>query len=413
MFGVRARTGIWSLAFAIVLVAIGAMAAPRSVQAASPYTMSMSFQQRTTTCTKAVAESANAVASISADGAAATYGLCIYVEDSSTGLPVSGGPVEVRTLVGTIGVSGTARYSGFLFTSSSGVATISYRGDGKSFGGDTAIGYYAGTRAVATSSMLLTPAAGRYPTQIAVMAPGATRIASTRTDSLNRYVSPTSGVNVAAQVQDMNQLGVNDQVVLIRADGAMLVSNPGFAQTVTNACAGVTTRALVLTTNATNSLVPSGVAMPGSVDFVVCADTERIAGDISVYVQVVSAVVPNAVLTLEQVGRPAAISASFDGMRLAARVTDVNGRPVVDGTPVQFVLPDVGGALSAPCSTTSKGVASVVAAVGASTATAAVSAGYNESGVAASCAVAGARLISGSVSVGADTANGARAAISE
>ena len=131
MFRSRARITRWLAALAAIGIAIVSDA--HIAHAADPATLWMSFQSRSVTCTKAVAQGPSGVTSIPATGDVA-YNICIYVEDRATTLPVIGAPVEVRTTVGTVGASGTSRYSGYLITTGSGITSVSYRGDGKKIG---------------------------------------------------------------------------------------------------------------------------------------------------------------------------------------------------------------------------------------------------------------------------------------
>ena len=372
----------------------------RAASAEGPYAISISLQLRATTCTKTLAQSPNAVTSMSADGVSATYSLCVYVENTSTGLPIDGAPVEIRTIVGTVGVSGTARYSGFLFTTGGGVTSISYRGNGRTFGGDTIVATYGGTRAVATTTITLRPAAGRFPTSIVIVNPSTRVIAASRFDSSQAYRSPRVGVNVAVQVQNMNGLGVNNQVLIVRSEGARLVANAAMAQTATAACGATNARALVLTTDAANVLVESGIAMPGTVNFSVCADPEQEGSEVHVLVEAVTVQLPAADLILDSVGRPATISAHFDGNTLTTSVADASGHPVADGTPVRIVLPPSLGTVSSSCVTTRNGAASVAAAVAVPLATALVTADYNEFGAVASCDAPGTRFVATSLPIG-------------
>lgn len=382
----------WNVLIVGLALCVALVGAPLRGQAATTATISMSFQLRSTTCTKAVAQAPNGVTTITADGVI-PYSLCIYVEDPSTGLPLDGAPVEVRTTVGTVGMSGTSRYSGFLFTTGGGLTSISYRGDGKSFGGDTAVASYAGGRAFAVETIELTPPAGRYPARVVVSPLDSALIAGNSTHPTAPYASPAPGLDVAVQVIDTGERGVNGQTLLVRSDSARLVANPAFGQTAAVACAGAGAPALILTTADTNRLTRSGVLMPGTANFSVCADSDRAPGEVVIRVESMTTALPTEELRGRHVGRPHTIGMQLDGTALTATVTDAGGQPVVDGTPVHLILPSAAGALSASCLTTRGGVVTATVALAMSPATVVASATYNERGAAASCAAPGSRHI--------------------
>lgn len=255
--------------FVVVVAAVGAVTvgSPQVAHTGAPASVSLSFQLRSTTCTKAVAQGPSGITSVAATGDLA-YNICIYVEDRATGLGVDGVPVEVRTIVGTVGASGTSRYSGILFTAGGGITTISYRGDGKTFGGDTAVATYPGGKAAGTATITLTPPLGRFPTRIAVTTPQTSSIAASSTATGTTYISPAPGTDLALQVQDAEGRGVNGEILLVQSEQARLVANPGFALTTAAACAGATTQALVLTT-ATDRTLRGGLSVPGTVDLAI------------------------------------------------------------------------------------------------------------------------------------------------
>jgi hypothetical protein len=380
----------WWLAALIAAVGLAIVGDAHIAHAANPAAIWMSFQFRATSCTKAVAKGPSVVTTVDSTGL--LYSLCIYVEDRTTGLPIDGAPVEVRTTVGTVGTSGTSRYSGFLITAGGGVTLVSYRGDGKTFGTDTAVATYPYGTAVATVNIELPPPLGSTSARIAVTTPSVASIAPTTTASGSAYTSPVPGADLALQVQDADGRGVSGHVILVQSDEARLVANPGFALTPTAACAGATAQALALTT-ATDRALRGGLTLPGTIDLAVCAIPDRPPGQVVVTARSITTPLPDVAVPLRHVGRPWALDARFNGTTIEAVVTDADHQPVVDGTPVQVVLPTLAGTVAASCLLTRDGRVTTTAALALPTATALLVASYAEQGTAPTCASPGARLV--------------------
>jgi hypothetical protein len=379
--------------FVAVVAAVGAVTvgSPQVAHAGAPASVSLSFQLRSTTCTRAVAQGPSGITSVAATGDLA-YNICIYVEDRATGLGVDGVPVEVRTIVGTVGASGTSRYSGILFTAGGGITTISYRGDGKTFGGDTAVATYPGGNAAGTATITLTPPLGRFPTRIAVTTPQTSSIAAISTATGTSYVSTAPGTDLALQVQDAEGRGVNGEILLVQSEQARLVANPGFALTAAAACTGATTQALVLTT-ATDRTLREGLSIPGTVDLAICAIPDRAPTEVVVTAQAITKPLPDATVRLRHVARPYAVDARFDGTTIEAVVTDADHNPVADDTPVQIVVPTLAGTVATSCLLTREGRVTTTVALSLPVATAIVVASYQEQGAAATCVAPGTRLV--------------------
>lgn len=386
-----------SLTWFAAAIAAVMLSDPELAHAGAPATINMSFQLRSTTCTKAVAQGPSGITSIPATGDLA-YNICIYVGDRATGLGVDGIPVEVRTIVGTVGATGTSRYSGILFTGGGGITSISYRGDGKTFGGDTALATYVGGNAAATATIDLTPPLGRFPTRIAVTTPQTASIAASSTTTGAAYASPAPGADLALQVQDAESRGVNGQILLVQSEHARLVANPGFALSAAAACAGATTQALVLAT-ATDRTVRGGLALPGTVDLAICAIADRAPTDVVVTTQAITTPLPEATVRLRRVGRPSVVNARFDRGTIEATVTDVDGNPVADGTPVQIVVPTLAGTAAASCLLTREGRVTTTVALSLPAATAIAVASYQEQGTAASCLSPGTRVVAAALTL--------------
>lgn len=349
----------------------------------------MSFQWRHTTCTEAVAKGPNGLTSIPGDGIT-PINICLHVEDAATSADLTGVPLEVRVIVGTVGMSGTSKYSGLLFSTAGGIAQISYRGDGTSFGGDTAIATSESGQAVAVAAIDITPPAGRFATRVVTIEAADRVIAAPDARTASAYRSPAPGALMAAQVQDAKGLGVNGHVLLVTARGARLVANPGLALPPAVACAGITAASLVLVTNPTEALVPGGPPRPGAAGFAVCATTDEPPGEALVRIESVSdPLLPAATVTLPVSGRPASIVTRVEDGGTVARVLDADRRPVADGTPVRFAIAPAAGAVSTRCALTRNGETRVVVALDTPLATLAVSAEYATAGAAATCGAPG------------------------
>ncbi len=366
--------------------------------AVQPHALYVSYQPTGTRCTKALAQGPNGITTVDAEGARAIV-LCAYIEDVATGTPQMGLPVEFRVTVGTVGFSGTSRYSGPVFSTDAGISQISYRGDGKSFGTDTVIVRYEAGNAIATTTIEVAPAAGRTGSRIVVTDPPSRIVAPSGTSTEARYVSPMTGVPIALQVQDWMERGVNNQVLIIRTDRGTLAANPGFAQSTATLCATARSRALVLTSAATNLLRPTGPPMPGTIDLVVCADPEAEPGAILVTAESITGALSPVTIALRQAGRPAAVTVEAREHTVTATVSDAVGNPLADGTPVRFILPPVLGSLSAGCVLTRDGAASV-AVSSVEEAVVLVVVDYHVTGsVASTCAAPGTEQLTTSVRV--------------
>ena len=93
----------------------------------------------------------------------------------------------------------------------------------------------------------------------------------------------------------------------------------------------------------------------------------------------------NATTTVSTAGRPAKVEAKYENGTITATVTDSAGNAVADNTPVQFTISSQAGAVSNTCNLSSNGKASSAVSLNSGSGSVIVSAGYNETGLAASC----------------------------
>ena len=357
----------------------------------------MSFQPAGTSCTEVLAKGPNRVTSVSAEGAQ-SISLCIHIEDVATGTDQAGLPLELRVTVGTVGASGTSRYSGILFTSAAGVTQISYRGDGTTFGTDTAVVTYEGGHAIAITSIEVLPAAGRVASRV-VVDPMQRTIAANGTAADRQFASPATGTAIALQVQDWRGRGVNDQVMILRADRGRLAANPGLGGAISALCAGPVSPVIAVTSASTNILPSAARTMPGTVNFVVCADPDAEPGPIEVTVESVSGLVPPTTIALIQTGRPARLATTVVGDTVVAVVTDAAGHTVSDGVPLRFMIPSVSGVVSSACVVSRDGMGSTTVGLTGLAGTVLVVADYNLAGASATCAATGTEQLVATVSV--------------
>ncbi len=295
--------------------------------AIAPHALSVSVQPTGTSCTEVLAKGPSTVTRIAADRLNSVV-LCAHIEDLATRTDQPNIAVEFRTTVGTVGSSGTAHYSGPVFSSSAGIAQISYRGDGTSTGTDTVLVSYEPGRALAIATIEITAATGRVPAVLVALAPAVRAIAPTIMRPGEEYASPTTGTAVGLQVRDANGLGVNGVVLAVRTDRGALVANPALAEPTASLCAGARARTITLVSAATNVLAPGGAPTPGTADFVVCASPEDPPGRIAVTVEALTAVLAPVALTLTQAGPPAAVEVRSEAGLVRART---GGRGAVDG----------------------------------------------------------------------------------
>ena len=389
--------GLVLLALLGALVPLMAWAPP--AHGAAPQSISVSFQPSGTSCTEVLAKGPDLVTSVPADGTRA-ISLCIHIEDVATGTDQGGLPIELRVTVGTVGSSGTSRYSGILFTSSAGVAQISYRGDGKSFGTDTAIVRYEAGNAIATTSIEVLPATGVTATLVMVD-PHEQTIAASSTRVADRFVSPTTGAAIPLQVQDWRGLGVNNQVLLARTDRGRLAANPGLLGAVRDLCVLASAPALALISAPTNILPSQGRAMPGTINFLVCADADAEPGPVRVTVESVSGLLAPITIELRQAGRPASVTTTVAVGVVTAAVTDAGGHLVADGVPIRFVISPAAGSVSSGCVLSRHGLGSTAVGLMGVKGAVLVVADYHVTGTAAAtCATLGTEQITTAVRVG-------------
>ncbi|MEI7925725.1 MAG: hypothetical protein WCI61_06015 [Chloroflexota bacterium] len=363
---------------------------PARASAIVPHALSVSVQPTGTSCTEVLAKGPSTVTRIAADRLNSVV-LCAHIEDLATRTDQPNIAVEFRTTVGTIGSSGTAHYSGPVFSSSAGIAQISYRGDGTSTGTDTVLVSYEPGRALAIATIEITPATGRVPAVLVAIAPAVRALAPTIARPGEEYASPTTGTAVAMQVRDANGLGVNGVVLAVRTDRGALVANPAFAEPAASLCAGARARTITLVSAATNVLAPGGALTPGTAP-------EDPPGRIAVTVEALTAALAPVALTLTQAGPPAAVEVRSEAGVVRARVADATGMPVADGTPVRFALAPTAGVLSTACTVTRDGVASAIVALDAPDGTVVASAEHQPTG-AATCASPGTRQVTASTVV--------------
>jgi hypothetical protein len=143
----------------------------------------------------------------------------------------------------------------------------------------------------------------------------------------------------------------------------------------------------------------SFTASPADLGWQVEGLSARLTGQATITAQNVSTSMANATQTIAMSGRPSTITATVTGTSITAEVKDAGGNAVADGTPVRFTMSANAGAVSTGCTTSSNGRASSVVAPIQATATVIVTADYNETGAAATCAAAGTQQVSTSVNV--------------
>ena len=370
--------------------------------AAAPHAISVSVQPRGTTCTETVAKGPNGITAVPAD-LAIPITLCAHVEDITTRTDQANVPVEFRVTLGTVGASGTSTYSGIVFSSAAGISQVSYRGNGRSTGTDTILATYEGGAALAMTTIEVTPPTrGRVASRIVAMEPPVRALAASNTQPGMRYASPAPGVPIAVQVQDSAERGVDEQILIVRAEGGIVAANPGLAQDAAVLCATAREQVLVVTSNGTNLLYAGGPPAPGAVNFTLCANGEAPPDGILLTIESANGALPPATIALRQAGAPAALSVEATGSEVRARVTDAAGNPVADGTPVRFLVPPALGVVSSTCVASRNGAASVVASL-VEDATLLVVADYNATGAAATCGAVGTEQIAATLRLWAAT----------
>ncbi len=325
--------------------------------------------------------------SVAADGSV-TATVSATVTDAN-GLRVGNRPVVWTVSLGVLS-TGTAK-TVTSFTNANGVATTQYRGGGGQVATDTIIATVSSLNAVGTLAMNLTAATGTTASKIVFNAPMMFAVAPTVTNVSPGYISPNTGTNLSLKVSDSAGLGVNGQVVLVTSDKGYVMN--GFNQ----ACPGNTKA--VSPTSASLAPTVGATAESGVIQLTYCGNQNDAAGQATITAQNITTTMANATQTIAMAARPAKVTATVTGTSVTAKVTDAGGNNVADGTPVRFTMSANAGAVSTACTTSSNGSASSVVAPIASNATVIVTADYNETGLAATCAAAGTQQVSTSVTV--------------
>ena len=340
--------------------------------------------------------------SVSADPAAAGGALCTFNADAA-GAAAPSLPVAFSVSQGVVS-TGTAKSTTAL-SSSTGLAATNYRGSGNTVTTDTAIASNTSINQVSTITISLTAPTGNTASKLVVNAPSILAIAPTVTNTSPNYQSPNIGADVSVQVQDSAGLGVNGQTILISVDRGAVVLNSAYGTAIATICNGATAKSATGTSASGVATRGAGTNTAGIVQVTVCGNQTDAPGKVTVTAQNVTTTMANATTTISHAGRPAKVEATATGNAITAKVTDAGGNNVADGTPIRFTISANAGASSTACTTSTNGQASSVIALIAATGTVIVSTDWNETGVAATCGVAGAQQAAASVTVPGGTAS--------
>ena len=239
----------------------------------------------------------------------------------------------------------------------------------------------------------LTAPTGSTAAKVAITVPTELSVSPTQTNVSPGYTSPKTSTNFAVQVTDAAGLGVNGQVVLVSTDKGAVVAGHG---------ATCTTAKAATVTTANGVLTVGGSSQAGAIQLTYCGNQLDAAGQATITVTNISTAMPNATTTIATAGRPGKVAATFTNGVIAVVVTDANGNNVADNTPVLFTISSTAGAVSNTCNLTSNGKASSAVSLNSGAGSVIVSAGYNESGVAATCTVGatGSQVVSSVVNIG-------------
>jgi hypothetical protein len=273
-------------------------------------------------------------------------------------------------------VSTGSSKSATAITSTAGTGCTNYRGGGGIASTDTAIASNSSQNLVSTLSITLTAPTGNTASKLAITAPTQLAVSPTQTNVSPGYVSPTTQTNLSVQVTDSAGLGVNGQVILVTTDKGALVS--GFGATCGTAKA-------VTVTSASGALTVGGETKAGAVPLTYCGNQTDAAGQATITASNITTSMANATTTVSTAGRPAKVEAKYENGTITATVTDAAGNVVADNTPVLFTISSQAGAVSNTCNLSSNGKASSAVSLNSGSGSVIVSAGYNETGAAATC----------------------------
>ena len=329
-------------------------------------------------------------ATFSADGAAAGGALCAAAADSAGVLQI-GLPITFTVSLGIVS-TGTAKSAVALSAANGGVCT-NYRGGGGIASTDTAIASNSSNNSVSTLAITLTSPTGNTASKLSITAPTQLAVSPTQTNVSPGYVSTQTQTNFSVQVTDSAGLGVNGQVVLVSTDKGALVSGFGAA------CG---TSKAVTATSATGALTVGGETKAGAIQLTYCGNQTDAAGQATITAQNISVSMANATTTVSTAGRPNKVNATYANGVISATVTDAAGNNVADNTPVLFTISSNAGAVSNTCNLSSNGKASSAVSLNSGSGSVIVSAGYNETGAAATCTVGatGSQSVSTVVNIG-------------
>lgn len=398
-------------AIAVMVISIMSLGTVvKTVEAADDHTIFLGHMAEGT-CSVAIAVNGASVSS-PADGTQASR-LCalvvlgknvdangaddIYGNGDDPVLTVAAGvPVVFTVSLGVVS-TGTAKTT-TVISATSGLASTNYRGGGNKATTDTAIASYSAGNAVDTVTITLTAPTGNTASKLQFNAPTELAIGATQTLSSPNYQSPKTSTNISLQALDTTGLGVDGETLLITADRGNVIL--GFNQ----ACAD---QKAVTATTAQAATSVGGEVKAGTVQLTLCADQDDAPGKMTATAQNISTTMANATASISNAGRPAKITATATGNAVTAKVMDSGDNPVADGTPIRFTMSSNAGAVSTSCTTSTNGEAASVVALIAATGTVIVSADWNETGAASTCAAAGTKQLAASVTVpGGSTTGG-------
>lgn len=308
------------------------------------------------------------------------------------GTAISNSGVTCTSSIGRLGTTATGALtstvqSATLATSSTGLATFWIRSGG-TVGTDTVVCSNSQFQAVGTGTLSMTAGTGNTATKSALLSVTNSAVGATNTTVGTQYVTTTASSTITFLAQDAASAGVNGQVLLISVDKGAVVAGAG------TACAGVSAKAVAITTATVGT--NSGAAV-----LTYCPIATE-TGSVTVTAKnITTTTVADVTAKLTAAGKPAAVTASVANNIITVEVKDGAGNLVADGTPVSFAIAGTAGVVSSVCTVTSGGKATTTVALTGASGNVVVSASFNETGGAPTCAAVGAQQIAITVAVGA------------
>lgn len=297
--------------------------------------------------------------------------------------PFTNTQINLSAGIGGFGTTGTATASATTSaTTGANTGSFTYRGKGVT-GTDTIVATAQGLTNVTpgTYSVTLAAPTGNTAAKTTIVTITNLAVAANQDKTSPNYISPLRGTDITLQASDASGNGVNGQLLLVSVDKGAIAAG-------SNACTAGTTTATTAVSAATATVGSNS----GRATMSYCGNQDNLGAATVTVTNISTTGIPAVTGSLTNAGQPAKIVLTTNGNVVSATVTDKNGNPVADNTPVRWTIPTNVGSAASSCTTTSNGKASNTVVLVGSTGSVLASVDWVTSGTPASCSAIGASL---------------------